>query len=65
MDENKEIPKPLSRIKMILNLAMIALAVLTIALLLYMLSLYLPLKEQCLKCLCNNTNVNLTDFVNR
>lgn len=67
MEENKEIPKPVSRLKMILNLSMIALAVITIALLLYMLSLYLPLREQCLKCICNNTNasnVNLTDYIN-
>lgn len=67
MDENKENPIIVNKTKMLFKVVEIALFLTTIALILYMLTLYLPLKEECLKCVCNGTvdlGINLTNFTN-
>jgi hypothetical protein len=55
MDENKENTKLVSKWKNILSLITLVFFIITIALLVYIVILYVPLREECLKCVCNKT----------
>jgi hypothetical protein len=66
MEENKENPNNVGRWRSLLSMITLVFFMITIALLIYIVILYVPLKEECLKCSCSNSSYlgsNLTEVI--